>query len=112
MWGHTFFALYGPTDTDWLNRIRHVAVFNDVSGWTFDEDGEVQPFEEPENYERRRIRDRFTSEMLERYCRALGIELNQAEFYLPRSCSVRNTGQIHRGNFSLSIKEARSHLDL
>jgi hypothetical protein len=33
-WGSTLFALYGPTNTDWLNRIRHVHVCNDVNGWT------------------------------------------------------------------------------
>jgi hypothetical protein len=111
-WGSTLFALYGPTKTDWLNRIRHVQVWNDVDGWTFDEGGEVQPFEEPDVYKKRRIADRFTSEMLERYCKALGIELNRDDFYGRRSCAVRTTGQKHRGDLAMSIADARARLDL
>ena len=111
-WGSTLFALYGPTNTDRLNRIRHVHVCNDVDGWAFDEGGEVQPFEEPEAYKKCRTRDRFTFEMLERYCKALGIELNQDDFYGPRRCAVRTTGQKHRGDLAMSIADARAHLDL
>lgn len=61
-WGSTHFTLYGPKETDWLNRIRHLHVSNDVGGWSFDEGGEVQPFEEPESYKKPLIRDRFTPE--------------------------------------------------
>ena len=35
VWGHALFALYGPSNTDWLNRIRYLSVSNDVSGWNF-----------------------------------------------------------------------------
>jgi hypothetical protein len=112
MWGHTLFALYGPNNTDWLNRIRHLSISNDVSGWSFSESGEVQPFEELDEYAKKRIKERFTIEMLERYCRALGIELNQLDFYGPRSCAVKTTGQSRRGDLSMSMVEARSHLDL
>ena len=59
-----------------------------------------------------RIRDRFTPEMLERYCRALGIELSNANFYGLRSCAVRTTGQKQRGDLSMSISEANADLDL
>jgi hypothetical protein len=112
MWGHTLFALYGPTNTDWLNRIRHLSVSNDVSGWSFSESGEVQPFEEPDAYAKKKIKDRLTIEMLGRYCGALEIQLNQVDFYGPRSCVVKTTGQSQRGALSMSIVEARSHLDL
>lgn len=111
-WGSTHFTLYGPTETDWLNRIRHLHVSNDIGGWNFKEGGEVQPFEEPESYNKRLIRDRFTPEMLERYCRALGIELNREEFYRSRSCAVRTTGRKHRSDLAMSIADARVHLDL
>jgi len=111
-WGHTLFALYGPRNTDWLNRIRHLSVSNDVNGWSFSESGEVQPFEELDHYKKKRIQDRFTVEMLERYCRALGIELNQVDFYGLHSCAVSTTGQKQRGDLSMSIAEANSHLGL
>ena len=112
LWGHVLFALYGPTNTDWLNRIRYLSVSNDVDGWSFSESGEVQPFEEPDGYKQKKIQKRFTIEVLERYCRALGIELNEADFYGPRSCAVRTTGQSHPGTVSMKIAEARLTLDL
>lgn len=111
-WGSTLFALYGPTQTDWLNRIRSVSVSNDIGGWSFEQGGEVQPFEEQAAYRKRRIRDRFTFDMLERYCTALGIELNHDDFYRPRSCAVRTTGQKHRGDLGMSIADARALLDV
>ena len=110
MWGATSFTLFGPVQTEFLNRIRSIQVANDVGGWSFHESGEPQPFEELDAYSRHKIRDRFTFEMLERYCKALEIEVNQDEFYGPRSCAVRKTGQKHRGELCMSIAEARSHL--
>jgi len=112
VWGHALFALYGPSNTDWLNRIRHLSVSNDVSGWSFSESGDVQPYEEVEAYKKRQIQERLTFEMLERYCRALGVEANRLDFYGQQSCAVKTTGQKHRGDFSMSIAEANSHLDL
>ncbi len=110
-WGHTLFALYGPDKTDWSNRIRHLHVWNDAEGWEFSSGGEVQFFEEPEEYEQRKIKERFPPEMLERYCKALGIELNDSEFYGPRNCAVRMTGR-KDSSPAMSIAEARSTLDL
>lgn len=111
-WGHTLFALYGPNKTDWSNRIRYVHVWNDAEGWEFSSGGEVQLFEEPERYKTRKIRDRFSPDMLERYCKSLGIELSESEFYGPRNCAVRITGRKAAGHLSMSIAEARSTLDL
>lgn len=110
--GHTLFALYGPEKTDWLNRIRYLHLWNDAEGWEFSSGGGVQFFEEPEQYKNRQIKERFSPEMLERYCKALGIDLNDEEFYGPRSCSVRITGRKAVGNLSMSIAEAKSTLDL
>ena len=111
-WGHTLFALNGPEQTDWLNRIRYVHVWNDAGGGEFSAEGEVQPFEELGNYEKTKIKDRFSAEMLVRYCRALDIELNDADFYGPGHCAVRIAGRKASGNPCMSIAEARSHLDL
>ena len=78
--GATHVALYGPSATDWLNLEWSVAARNDGGRWTFDRRGPVQPFEETAEYERRRIRDRFTPEMLGRYCRALEVPLDAPAF--------------------------------
>ena len=80
-YGAVKFALYGPNKTDWLNRIRSVSVTNDVDGWKFAAEGDIQPYEQTENYQKRSIVERFTPDMLESYCAALGIDLFNPAFY-------------------------------
>jgi hypothetical protein len=83
----TIFELYGADEregpygvpTTW---VRHVYAMND-GYWTFDAAGEQQPFERPERYAERRIRDRFTPDMLRSYLGALGIRAFDEDFYMP-----------------------------
>jgi hypothetical protein len=75
------FEMFGPLRTDFINYVRTVSCTYSGSGWRFDVNGTVQWFEEVAQYEVRRIRDRFTSQMLERYCRALEIDPFAAESY-------------------------------
>jgi hypothetical protein len=110
-WGAISFALYGPKKTDWLNRIRQVGVANDVSGWEFSADGEIQPYEQAQNYRKRKIVDRFTVGMLESYCRALNIELFDAEFYGGQCTSFHIETKTPPAS-AMSITEARSYLYL
>jgi hypothetical protein len=111
IYGDTEFSLYGPTDTEWLNRIRTVSVANDVSGWRFVAEGEVQPFEQLQTYQRRRLAERLTPAMLESYCAVLGIELFNSEFYGEQCLSV-HTKRKNAGGLSMSIGEARSHIHI
>ena len=80
-WGAVKFTLFAPEERDYLNIERSVSVINDVRGWTFNSVGKVQDFEQIDRYGARKIADRFTSEMLEDYCRALGINLFDENFY-------------------------------
>jgi len=93
VYGAVVFTLHGPEQNDWTNRIRHVAVTNDVSGWEFTAQGDVQPYEHTENYRKRKIVDRFTPDMLESYCSALGIDLFNPKFYGPQSLLGHTTGR-------------------
>ena len=111
IYGAVEFALYGPNQTDWLNRIRSISVANDVSGWAFTALGEVQPYEQVENYGKRKIVDRFTPEMLEAYCAALGIELFNPDFYGEQCLLEHTTGMIGKGPM-MSMAEARSHVHI
>jgi len=111
VYGAVAFTLYGPDKTDWLNRIRYVALTNDVGGWEFVADGEVQPYENIEAYQKRRVVDRFTIEMLQSYCAALGIELFDANFY-GGQCLLSHTKRTTPPGPTMSISEARSHLYL
>ncbi|MDF2047030.1 MULTISPECIES: hypothetical protein [Microbacterium] len=55
------------------------------SKWLFEAKGEPLSFEDLNVYEQRRVKDRFTPEMLERYCRELGIDPFDEDFY-PGPC--------------------------
>src|SRR6185436_3874553 len=81
--GSVQFALFAPEQREFLNYERSMAAANDGGKWVFYASGTPQPFEEPERYKERRIRARFTDEMLERYCAALGISLFDEHFYGP-----------------------------
>ena len=80
-WGGVRLTLFAPHATHFLNIERSISVWNDVDGWTFQATGAVQAFEETEKYNAPRKADRFTTEMLERYCHALGIDLFDPAFY-------------------------------
>jgi len=111
VYGAVVFGLYGSKKTDWLNRIRRVAVTNDVNGWEFSAEGEIQPYENADNYRKRKAVDRFTVEMLESYCAALGIEVLEASFY-GGQCLLSHTKTTTPPGPMMSISEARSHLYL
>ncbi len=75
------FTLYGPTRTDWLNTVRAIYATYDGYTWDFGATGTPQPFEDLAAYNAKRIRDRFTPEMLNLYCKALGIDIFDESFY-------------------------------
>jgi hypothetical protein len=113
IYGAVEFALYGPDETDWLNTIRSISVTNDVTGWEFTAQGEVQPYEQPENYRKWRVVDRFTPEMLESYCSALGVELFNPDFYGGQCLMEHTTSRAASAQRPImSITEARSRLSI
>ena len=73
----TMFEYIGPEGKPPLNGIRWVSAgIFDEGRWRFDTYGAELPFEEPEAYEERLVRDRFTRPMLVRYLGALGIDVD------------------------------------
>jgi predicted Zn-dependent protease with MMP-like domain len=83
--GSVQFELFGPLPTEFLNYVRTVSVAFDGSRWVFNANGTEQAFEELGAYEGRRVRDRFTSQMLERYCNALGLDVFNPHAYGPEA---------------------------
>lgn len=63
----------GQNPTQPIERI--VGIQKDGSKWRFTEEGTPLPFEEPLNYLKPRISDRFTSEMAINYALGLGISI-------------------------------------
>jgi hypothetical protein len=106
----TSFTLEGPHETEWLNEIRHVSARKDGGPWKFFQRGEVQPFEQVEQYERKHIRDRFTPEMLESYCAALGIMAFDATFYGPKSFLFHDLTKFPSTSPKWTFKQAQAFL--
>jgi hypothetical protein len=78
----TQFHLLGPTGEPPLMYVRTIDAGRFDSGrWEFLTSGTPQPFEDTDAYERSRVRDRFTREMLLNYLRALGIRADDPDFY-------------------------------
>jgi hypothetical protein len=80
-YGGVQFQVLGPERTEFLNIVRSVSLTNDGGKWVFDAAGTIQPYEKPECYTARKIADRFTPEMLEEYCAALGVRYFDPSFY-------------------------------
>ena len=75
------------TGTGWCDQFprRYIAAHHE-SRWEFVDQGDPLPFEEIEQYQARRIKDRLTPEMVERYCSHFGIDLFNPDFYSGRAC--------------------------
>jgi hypothetical protein len=83
--GSVIFELYGSEEGEFLNFERTLGVSKEGGRWDFWDEGERLPFEQPESYEAKKVRDRFTIEMLERYLAELGIHPFDEDFYAPDS---------------------------
>lgn len=109
-YGAVMFELFGPEPGVFLNFERTVCVTNDGGPWRFEAEGEVQPFEETAQYAARRIRDRFTPAMLERYCLALGVRLFDERFYGGPGMVVVVQDPPRDGAKEFSLAEAQKQL--
>ena len=111
-WGAVKFALFAPETRDFLNVERSVSVTNDVKGWQFQSTGRVQPFEQVDRYGASRVADRFSAEMLEDYCRALGIDLFDEAFYGGSGVVTHARPWFLPRLATMSLAEARRQLGL
>jgi hypothetical protein len=111
-YGGVQFELFGPERTDFLNYVRTISIAYDGSRWEFGATGEVQPFEELEAYQARRVRDRFMSEMLERYCRALGLEVFDPGTYGPEAVLFESSVVVPADGLVLTLEQAQEWLEI
>jgi hypothetical protein len=82
-YGATMLEVYAaePCHPSLLNTRRAVSVVNDGGHWGFDSVGDPFEFEDLERYKQRRVRDRFSPELLDRYLRNFGIRAFDRDFY-------------------------------
>jgi hypothetical protein len=66
---------------DSLSYRRSIAAVNDGGRWTFDSSGKPFEFEQLDAYTRKRVRDRFTKDMLDEYLGTFGIRAFDDDFF-------------------------------
>jgi hypothetical protein len=110
--GAVQFELFGPLDTEFLNYVRTVSVVFDGSRWQFTATGTEQAFEEVDAYRSRRMRDRLTSAMLERYCQALGIDVFDPSFYGPDAVLVESTVPMAPDGMVMTLQQVQDWLEI
>ncbi|MFE8603033.1 hypothetical protein [Archangium violaceum] len=112
-YGAVMLDVYGPHQTDWLNYIRALGASNDGGRWVFDQAGEPFPFEKLEQYQARRVRDRFTFDMLKEYLRHLGLSPFEEGFYLPQGAPawlVEKSGTFVPAQTEYTLAQARERI--
>ena len=111
-YGAVMLDVFGPEQPGTIhNYVRALEVANDGGRWVFDQSGAPFPFEQVEKYQARRVRDRFTFEMLKDYLRHLGLAPFEEDFYLPPgSCAwlVQKTGPFTTVGREYTLEEARA----
>jgi hypothetical protein len=111
-YGAVMLEVYGPHRTAWLNYVRAVSASNDGGHWAFDQFGEPFAFEKREQYQARRVRDRFTFDMLKEYLRHLGLSPFEEDFYLPAGAPawlVEKLGPMIPAQTEYTLAQAREH---
>ncbi|ATB37251.1 hypothetical protein CYFUS_002672 [Cystobacter fuscus] len=109
-YGAVMLEVYGPHQTAWINTVRAVSASNDGGRWVFDQCGEPFPFEKVEQYQARRVRDRFTFDMLKEYLHHLGLSPFEEDFYLPEGAPawlVEKTGPVAPTHEEFTLTRAR-----
>jgi hypothetical protein len=111
-YGAVMLDVFGPQQPGKLNNyVRALGASNDGGRWVFDQSGEPFAFEQVEQYQARKLRDRFTFQMLRDYLRHLGLEPFEEHFYLPPgSCAwlVQKTGPLSTAGRDYTLEEVRA----
>jgi hypothetical protein len=104
--------VFGPKRTDFLNVVRKVSVIDQGAGhWEFDQVGKPFPFEELARYSVKRIKDRFTVEVLLEYLKHFDIDLFNADFYAGPAVMIELTGPKHQGTHEFPTFKAARETD-
>jgi hypothetical protein len=110
--GGVQFELFGPNQTEFLNYVRAIGVVYDGGRWTFNATGTEQWFEDAAAYRARRVRDRFTSTMLERYCKAMDLDVFNPASYGPRAALIRSPRPTPKGGYVMSLQQVQQWLEI
>lgn len=113
-YGAVMLEMYGPQiNAQYNNYIRALGASNDGGRWVFDQSGEPFPFENLEQYQARRVKDRFTFDMLKDYLRHLGLSPFEEDFYLPEGAPawlVQKTGTFTPKQRDYTLEQVRAEV--
>jgi hypothetical protein len=112
-YGAVILSVYNPNQTSGPRCLRSLGAVNDGGRWVFEASGEPFPFEKPERYQARRVRDRFTFDMLKEYLHHLGLSPFEESFYLPEgqpAWLVEKTGPVYPHHQEFSLAQVREDL--
>jgi hypothetical protein len=111
-YGAVMLDVFGPEQPGKIhNYVRAIEVANDGGHWVFEEEGEPFSFEQVEQYQARRVRDRFTFDMLKDYLRHLGLFPFDEDFYMPPGSTaylIQKSGPFNTGGRDYTLEEARA----
>jgi hypothetical protein len=110
--GSVQFQLFGPNGFGYLNYIRTVEATHDGSKWVFHESGTPQIYEELSRYSARSIPDRFPPELLDTYCRALGVRYFDPTFYTSDSVLIESQIPLAHGAHVMNLNDAQRWLGI
>jgi hypothetical protein len=103
-YGATIMEVYGPDG----NFIRTIYSSNNGGKWVFGASGDPFNFEDLKTYKAKKIRDRFTPEILEKYLKELGIDAFNEDFYLTnRSIMFIKEGTLPANFKEYTLREVR-----
>lgn len=106
-YGARQFQIFAPIETEFLNHVREVSLVRDGTRWRFDAVGTVQDFEDVSAYQRRRVSERFTGQMLVDYSAALGLRPFDDDFFPGPSVLVHSPVVPPSGALVLSVAETQ-----
>jgi hypothetical protein len=109
--GALIFELYGPAQGEWLNLIRQIRLDNNAGKWEFEQSGEPLSFENVEGYKAKKVSERFSFELFNRYLHELRIDPFREDFYLAGGADpcflVQLKGDLPKTASNVSLKRAR-----
>jgi len=76
---------------------RLVQVIKDSHKWEFFEKGNILPFEESNNYNKRRISDRLNNSIIEEYLKRNRIEINEEDFWKSKGNAIEFSTKLRKG---------------
>lgn len=111
-YGAVMLDVFSPHQTG-PQYLRTIYASNDGGRWVFGQSGAPFPFEQLERYQARRVRDRFTFDMLKQYLHHLGLSPFDEHFYLPPgepAWLVEKTGPLYPHHKDFTLAQVREDL--